>query len=141
MWRCLEYVGGIYSYIGCIFGCIGWFIFGINDREENKRRDWLLLNYWHSCGDYARRATMFAPAAILGNVERNADSSVIDLDNCRYVGAEVYTTDDDHTVFIDITSGDGALYAYDGQVDATAQYMLTLDAKTGDVLVVWQNVN
>lgn len=86
-------------------------------------------------------ATMFAPAAILGNVERNADSSVIDLDNCRYVGAEVYTTDDDHTVFIDITSGDGALYAYDGQVDATAQYMLTLDAKTGDVLVVWQNVN
>lgn len=86
-------------------------------------------------------ATMFAPAAILGNVERNADSSVIDLDNCRYVGAEVYTTDDDHTVFVDITSGDGALYAYDGQVDATAQYMLTLDAKTGDVLVVWQNVN
>ena len=86
-------------------------------------------------------ATMFAPAAILGNVERNADRSVIDLDNCRYVGAEVYTTDDDHTVFIDITSGDGALYAYDGQVDATAQYMLTLDAKTGDVLVVWQNVN
>ena len=86
-------------------------------------------------------ATMFAPAVILGNVERDADSSVIDLDNCRYVGAEVYTTDDDHTVFIDITSGDGALYAYDGQVDATAQYMLTLDAKTGDVLVVWQNVN
>ena len=86
-------------------------------------------------------ATMFAPAAILGNVERESDSSVIDLDNCRYVGAEVYTTDDDHTVFVDITSGDGALYAYDGQVDATAQYMLTLDAKTGDVLVVWQNVN
>ena len=86
-------------------------------------------------------ATMFAPAVILGNVERDADSSVIDLDNCRYVGAEVYTTDDDHTVFIDITSGDGALYAYDGQVDATAQYMLTLDAKTGEVLVVWQNVN
>ena len=85
--------------------------------------------------------TMFAPAAILGNVERDADSSVIDLDNCRYVGAEVYTTDDDHTVFVDITSGDGALYAYDGQVDATAQYMLTLDAKTGDVLVVWHNVN
>lgn len=85
--------------------------------------------------------TMFAPVAILGNVEREADSSVIDLNNCRYVGAEVYTTDDDHTVFIDITSGDGALYAYDGQVDATAQYMLTLDAKTGDVLVVWQNVN
>lgn len=86
-------------------------------------------------------ATIFAPAEILGNVKRDADSSVIDLDNCRYVGAEVYTTDDDHTVFIDITSGDGALYAYDGQVDATAQYMLTLDAKTGDVLVVWQNVN
>ena len=85
--------------------------------------------------------TMFAPAAILGNVERDADSSAIDLDNCRYVSAEVYTTDDDHTVFSDITSGDGALYAYDGQVDATAQYMLTLDAKTGDVLVVWQNVN
>ena len=85
--------------------------------------------------------TMFAPVAILGNVERDADGSVIDLDNCRYVGAEVYTTDDDHTVFIDITSGDGTLYAYDGQVDATAQYMLTLDAKTGDVLVVWQNVN
>ncbi len=85
--------------------------------------------------------TMFAPVAILGNVERDADSSAIDLDNCRYVGAEVYTTDDDHTVFIDITSGDGALYAYDGKVDATAQYMLTLDAKTGDVLVVWQNVN
>lgn len=85
--------------------------------------------------------TMFAPSAILGNVERDADSSAIDFDNCRYVGAEVYTTDDDHTVFVDITSGDGALYAYDGQVDATAQYMLTLDAKTGDVLVVWQNVN
>lgn len=84
---------------------------------------------------------MFAPVAILSNVERDADSSVIDLDNCRYVGAEVYTTDDDHTVFIDITSGDGALYAYDGQVDATAQYMLTLDEKTGDVLVVWQNVH
>ena len=86
-------------------------------------------------------ATIFAPAAIFGNVKRDADSSVIDLDNCRYVSAEVYTTDDDHTVFVDITSGDGALYAYDGQVDATAQYMLTLDAKTGDVLVVWQNVN
>ena len=71
----------------------------------------------------------------------DVSGAVIDLDNCRYVGAEVYTTDDDHTVFIDITSGDGALYAYDGQVDATAQYMLTLDAKTGDVLVVWQNVN
>ena len=85
--------------------------------------------------------TIFLSVAILYNVERDADSSVIDLDNCRYVGAEVYTTDDDHTVFIDITSGDGALYAYDGQVDATAQYMLTLDAKTGDVLVVWQNVN
>lgn len=84
---------------------------------------------------------MFAPVAILSNVERDADSSVIDLDNCRYVGAEVYTADDNRTVFIDITSGDGALYAYDGQVDATAQYMLTLDAKTGDVLVVWQNVN
>ena len=85
--------------------------------------------------------TVLAPVAIFGNVERDSDSSVIDLDNCRYVGAEVYTTDDDHTVFVDITSGDGALYAYDGQVDATAQYMLTLDAKTGDVLVVWQNVN
>ena len=84
---------------------------------------------------------MLAPVAIFGNVERDADSSVIDLDNCRYVGAEVYTADDNRTVFIDITSGDGALYAYDGQVDATAQYMLTLDAKTGDVLVVWQNVN
>ena len=71
----------------------------------------------------------------------DVSGAVIDLDNCRYVGAEVYTTDDDHTVFIDITSGDGALYAYNGQVDATAQYMLTLDAKTGDVLVVWQNVN
>lgn len=71
----------------------------------------------------------------------DTSGAVIDLDNCRYVGAEVYTTDDDHTVFVDITSGDGALYAYDGQVDATAQYMLTLDAKTGDVLVVWQNVN
>ena len=71
----------------------------------------------------------------------DASSAVIDLDNCRYVGAEVYTTDDDHTVFIDITSGDGALYAYNGQVDATAQYMLTLDAKTGEVLVVWQNVH
>ena len=75
------------------------------------------------------------------SVETKADGMAIDLDNCRYVGAEVYTTDDDHTVFIDITSGDGALYAYDGQVDATAQYMLTLDAKTGDVLVVWQNVH
>ena len=75
------------------------------------------------------------------SVETKADGMAIDLDNCRYVGAEVYTTDDDHTVVIDITNGDGALYAYDGQVDATAQYMLTLDAKTGDVLVVWQNVN
>lgn len=68
-------------------------------------------------------------------------SPAIDLDDCRYVGAEVYTADDDHTVFIDITSGDGALYAYDGKVDATAQYMLTIDAKTGEVLVVWQNVD
>ena len=75
------------------------------------------------------------------SVETKADGMAIDLDNCRYVGAEVYTADDNRTVFIDITSGDGALYAYDGQVDATAQYMLTLDAKTGDVLVVWQNVN
>ena len=71
----------------------------------------------------------------------DTSGAVGDLDNCRYVGAEVYTTDDDHTVFVDITSGDGALYVYDGQVDATAQYMLTLDTKTGDVLVVWQNVN
>ena len=75
------------------------------------------------------------------SVETKADGMAIDLDNCRYVGAEVYTADDNRTVFIDITSGDGALYAYDGQVDATAQYMLTLDAKTGDVLVVWQNVD
>ena len=75
------------------------------------------------------------------SVETKADGMAIDLDNCRYVGAEVYTADDNRTVFIDITSGDGALYAYDGKVDATAQYMLTLDAKTGDVLVVWQNVN
>lgn len=75
------------------------------------------------------------------SVETKADGMAIDLDNCRYVGAEVYTADDNRTVFIDITSGDGALYAYDGHVDATAQYMLTLDAKTGDVLVVWQNVN
>lgn len=71
----------------------------------------------------------------------DVSSPAIDLDNCRYVGAEVYTANNDHTVFIDITSGDGALYAYDGQVDATAQYMLTLDAKTGEVLVIWQNVN
>lgn len=75
------------------------------------------------------------------SAETKADCMAIDLDNCRYVGAEVYTADDTRTVFIDITSGDGALYAYDGQVDATAQYMLTLDAKTGEVLVVWQNVN
>lgn len=84
---------------------------------------------------------VFAPMVILGRVERDADSQAIDLDNCRYVGAEVYTADDTRTVFIDITSGNGALYAYDGQVDATAQYMLTLDAKTGEVLAVWQNVN
>ena len=111
--------------------------------EEKKIRD--EIGYFSIVGIVAAImlsvVTMFAPVAILGNVERDADSSSIDLDNCRYVGAEVYTTDDDHTVFIDITSGDGALYAYDGQVDATAQYMLTLDAKTGDVLVVWQNVN
>lgn len=69
------------------------------------------------------------------------EGTVIDLDNCRYVGAEVYTANNDRTVFIDITSGDGALYAYNGQVDATAQYMLTLDAETGEVLVVWQNVH
>ena len=75
------------------------------------------------------------------SVETKADGMAIDLDNCRYVGAEVYTADDNRTVFIDITSGDGTLYAYNGQVDATAQYMLTLDAKTGDVLVVWQNVD
>lgn len=75
------------------------------------------------------------------NDEQIATNVVIDLDNCRYVGAEVYTADDDRTVFIDITSGDGALYSYDGQVDATAQYMLTIDVKTGEVLVVWQNVN
>lgn len=73
--------------------------------------------------------------------ETKVGGMAIDLDNCRYVGAEVYTADDDRTVFIDITSGDGALYAYNGRVDATAQYMLTLDAKTGEVLVVWQNVN
>lgn len=84
---------------------------------------------------------MFVPTVILGSVEHDVDGTVIDLDNCRYVGAEVYTADDSRTVFIDITSGDGALYAYDGQVDVTAQYMLTLDTKTGEVLVVWQNVD
>lgn len=73
--------------------------------------------------------------------EQVSTNPVIDLDNCRYIGAEVYTADDNRTVFIDITSGDGALYAYNGQVDAAAQYMLTLDAKTGEVLVVWQNVH
>ncbi len=84
----------------------------------------------------------FAPIWILATVRyESADSTAIDLDNCRYVGAEVYTADDNRTVFIDITSGDGVLYAYDGQVDTTAQYMLTLDAKTGEVLVVWQNVH
>lgn len=83
-----------------------------------------------------------APLWILDSVEHKSDdSTAIDLDNCRYVGAEVYTADNDHTVFIDITSGDGALYAYNGRVDATAQYMLTLDAGTGEVLVVWQNVH
>lgn len=111
--------------------------------EEKKIRD--EIGYLSIIGIVAAImlavVTMFAPVAIFGNVERDADSSDIDLDNCRYVGAEVYTADDNRTVFIDITSGDGALYAYDGQVDATAQYMLTLDAKTGDVLVVWQNVN
>lgn len=81
------------------------------------------------------------PLWLSSSVKAKVDGMAIDLDNCRYVGAEVYTIDDNHTVFIDITSGDGALYAYDGQVDATAQYMLTLDAKTGEVLVVWQNVN
>lgn len=81
------------------------------------------------------------PLWMLDSAETKADGMVINLDNCRYVGAEVYAADDNHTVFIDITSGDGALYAYDGQVDAKAQYMLTLDAKTGEVLVVWQNVN
>lgn len=82
-----------------------------------------------------------APIWMTEFVNEKTDGTAIDLDNCRYVGAEVYTVDDNHTVFIDITSGDGALYAYDGQVDATAQYMLTIDAKTGKVLVVWQNVN
>lgn len=81
------------------------------------------------------------PVWLLDSAEAEEDSSVIDLDNCRYVGAEVYMADDDHTVLIDITSGDGALYAYDGQVDTTAQYVLTLDAKTGEILAVWQNVN
>lgn len=110
---------------------------------EKKIRD--ELGYFSIIGIVAAimlaGVAMFAPVAILGNVERDADSSGIDIDNCRYVGAEVYTTDDDHTVFIDITSGDGTLYAYNGQVDATAQYMLTLDANTGEVLVVWQNVH
>lgn len=81
------------------------------------------------------------PLWSLDSADTKADGMVIDLDNCHYVGAEVYMVDDNHTVFIDITSGDGALYAYDGKADATAQYMLTLDAKTGDVLVVWQNVD
>ena len=82
-----------------------------------------------------------APLWLSSLVKAKVDGMAIDLDNCRYVGAEVYTADDDRTVFIDITSGDGVLYAYDGQVDATAQYMLTIDAKTGEVLVVWQNVD
>ena len=82
-----------------------------------------------------------APLWLSSSVKTKVDGTAIDLDNCRYVGAEVYTADDDSTVFIDITSGDGALYAYDGQVDVTAQYMLTIDAKTGEVLVVWQNVD
>lgn len=84
---------------------------------------------------------MTAPLWLSSSVKAKVDGTAIDLDNCRYVGAEVYTVGDNRTVFIDITSGDGALYAYDGQVDATAQYMLTIDAKTGEVLVVWQNVN
>ena len=85
--------------------------------------------------------TVLAIAFFKMDAAEDMSSPVIDFDNCRYVGAEVYTADDDRTVFIDITSGDGALYAYNGQVDATAQYMLALDAKTGEILVVWQNVN
>lgn len=81
------------------------------------------------------------PLWLFNSVKAKTDCIAIGLDNCRYVGAEVYMTDNDHTVFIDITSGDGALYAYNGRVDATAQYMLTLDAGTGEVLVVWQNVD
>ena len=86
-------------------------------------------------------ALCFVGAISFFQKDDSPTGSAIDLDNCRYVGAEVYATDDDHTVFIDITSGDGALYAYNGQVDSTAQYMLTLDAKTGEILAVWQNVN
>ena len=85
--------------------------------------------------------TVLAIAFFKMDAAEDMSSPVIDFDNCRYVGAEGYTADDDRTVFIDITSGDGALYAYNGQVDATAQYMLALDAKTGEILVVWQNVN
>lgn len=85
--------------------------------------------------------TCLSPIWISDLASDMANNAVINIDDCEYIGAEVYTTGNNHTVFIDITSGDGALYAYDKQVDPTAQYMLVLDAKTDEVLVVWQNVN
>lgn len=85
--------------------------------------------------------TCLSPMWISDLASDMANNAVINIDECEYIGAEVYTVGNNRTVFIDITSGDGALYAYNKQVDPTAQYMLVLDAKTGEVLVVWQNVN
>lgn len=85
--------------------------------------------------------TCLSPMWISDLASDMANNAVINIDECEYIGAEVYTVGNNRTVFIDITSGDGALYAYNKRVDPTAQYMLVLDAKTGEVLVVWQNVN
>ena len=117
---------------------LGTYLMLANDNERSKEyKPFIIVGYVAAFV----MAIIITSLWLLDSAETKADGMVIDLDNCRYVGAEVYTADDDRTVFIDITSGNGALYAYNGQVDATAQYMLTLDAKTGEVLVVWQNVN
>ena len=119
---------------------LGTYFMLANDNEWSKEyKSFVIVGYVTAF--VLMMAIMITPLWLFDSAETKADGMVIDLDNCRYVGAEVYTADDDRTVFIDITSGNGALYAYDGQVDATAQYTLTLDAKTGEVLVVWQNVN
>lgn len=88
-------------------------------------------------------AILFAVALFIAckDVEEIDQDAIIDQEHCRYLGAEVCQATDDKAVFIDINSGD--LYAYEtGEpIDETAQYLLTVDAETGEVLVVWQNVN
>lgn len=73
----------------------------------------------------------------------HADSyPAVDLDNCRYVGAEVFTSDSNCYLFIDTTSDNRQVYTYvsNKQLDTTAQYLLVIDRDSEEIIVVWQNM-